>query len=672
METEGAERAEESIVPSEGAGSGGDPADSRRRIHLVCELTAGLEFAYVSPGFERDLGHAVDELLGSAFVSIVHPEDVAPLCDRFDVGIASGRPFNVVARIRDRSARWHACSWRVHPYVGRTGEARIALWGIDVHAQRIHESVFGELIAKARDALVVFDAAGRIQLFNPFAEALLGYRADEVLQQTFEIFMPERLRADRDQLWSRFLLEGTDRRQAGPIEVVARKKDGSEIVLAVLVSRVGDEAVRSVIACLRDVEGEAAAAERRKLIAAQQTQARRFEILGKVANGIAHDSNNLLGAIVNLSNLALDSIEADSPARPHLLDVKKATFRIAELCRRLMTFTGKSEPEMAPVDLSAEVGAMRRLLVASVPKSTALRFELAPRVEAIEADATQLNQLLLNLVVNAAESLESGVGEVVVRTGLTPGAEADAGDECLAEGDEAGFVEGMPEGPCAILEVSDTGCGIDPATRERMFEPFFSTKKDRGHGFGMAVVLDIVRAHAGSLRIRSHPGRGTTITVYLPLSARASAKRLRRFGRGPSSRREMGATILLADDEEVLLHSTRGLLEAAGHAVVIARDGAEAVELFAREPGRFDLVILDLAMPGLNGWQAHERIHALRPDVKVLFVSGWPEEVAQRRAVGPSASGFVQKPYEAAALIGKIEQVMASRASASPAAPPAT
>lgn len=637
---------------------------SRRSIHLVCELTAELDFVYVSPGFERDLEYAVDDLIGARFPDFIHPEDSTRLADLFASNVASGRAFSTTARIRCRQADWHPCSWRVHPYLGKAGEARVAIWGIDVVDQEVHETVFGELIEKARDAIVVFDSAGRVHLFNPRAEELLGHAAHEVLNRSVEIFMPARFRSQQEELWTQFVLESENQRRATPIDVVALRKDGSEVVLSALVSRVDNAAVPYVIACLRDLEGEAAAAERRRLLAAQRTQAKRYEILGKIANGIAHDSNNLLGAIANLSNLALDAIEPESPARPYLLDVKRATFRIAELCRRLMTFTGKSESELAPVDLSVEVGAMRRLLEASVSKSTELRFDLAPRLQSIDADATQLNQLLLNLVVNAAESLGGRAGRVVIRTGISACVDADLVDSQV--------VDGLPEGPCAFLEISDDGCGIDEQTRVRLFEPSFSTKKDGGHGFGMAVVLDIVRAHGGSLQIRSKPGHGTTVTAYFPLSARQRSKRIRSIGRGIATPRTGRGTILLVDDEDVLRTSTKGILESAGYTVTTATNGAEAVVVFEAAPQGFDLVILDLAMPGLNGWQAHQKIHAIQPEVRVLFVSGWPEEVVQNQSEGPGAAGFVQKPYESTTLLQAVENVIASRASASPEAPPAT
>jgi PAS domain S-box-containing protein len=636
--------------------------EARRHVHLVCELTSDLDFAYVSPGFERDLGYSVEELLGTRFQDYIHSEDRARLDELFESNLVSGREFSATARIRGRQGEWHRCSWRVHTYVGRAKATRIGIWGVDVHDQQIHETIFGELIEKARDAQVVFDPVGRIQLFNAGAEELLGYASSEVLNQTFQIFMPERFRPHRGHLWMNFILEGENHRRAAPTEVIALRKDGSEVALSVLVSRVGDGAVPYVIACLRDIEGEAAAAERRKLLAAQRTQAKRYEILGKIANGIAHDSNNLLGAIANLSNLALDSIEADSPARPFIVDVKRATFRIAELCRRLMTFTGKSDSEPGPVDLSAEIAAMRRLLEASVAKTTELRFELAPGLKAIDADPAQLHQLLLNLVVNAAESLGGKSGTVVIRTGVTSSSDIDLEDSQV--------VDGLPEGPCGFLEVSDDGCGIDEHARGRLFEPFFSTKTESGRGFGMAVVLDIVRAHAGSLQIKSKPGEGTAISVFFPLSERLAVKRLRNPGRRSPAFRAGRGTILLVDDEDVLRTSTKGILEAVGYTVAIATNGAEAVVAFESAPLRFDLVILDLAMPGMNGWQAHQEIQAIRPGVKVLFVSGWPEEVARSRATGSSPSGFVQKPYEAATLLQIVEDVIDPRASASPAGPP--
>ncbi|MEZ4282412.1 MAG: PAS domain S-box protein [Myxococcota bacterium] len=644
--------------PIADAGSAAAPhsGDAREQVHLVCELTEDLAFAYASPGFDRDLGWELEDLAGAKLERFIHPDDWPRLFALLEPRRDPERPrlFGVAARIRDARSRWRDCSWRAHRYVGKSGGCRIALWAVDRYEPWIQDTIVGELIEKARDALVVFDSDGRIQIFNPRAEALLGYTQSEVSERTFELFMPERLRSRREQLWQRFVLEGEGRRSSRPTRVVARRKDGSEVELAVYVSRVGNDAAPLVIACLRDVESELAVEQRRKLLASQRTQARRYEILGKITNGIAHDSNNLLGAIVNLTNLALDAIETASPARAYLQDVKRATFRIAELCKRLMTFTGRKESGLEPVDLSSEVGAMRRLVEASVARTTELRFELAAQPLPILADLTQLHQLLLNLVVNAAESLSGAAGRIVVRTGLEPL------DDVRCE--DALVVDEMPDGPCVFLEVSDTGRGIDETTRERIFEPFFSTKQDPGHGLGMAVVLEIVRAHGASIQIRSRAGHGSAVTIFFPLSEVKTVRAIpNRMGSSPWSGSSRG-TILLVDDEDVLRTTTKRLLMAAGYTVVTAADGLEAVAAFEVDPGRFDLVILDLAMPRLNGWQAHQQMRSIRPEAKVLFVSGWPEAIARMELAEDAPADFIQKPYEVAALLRRVEEVIASRA----------
>ncbi len=633
-----------------------DAPGPREQVQLVCELTEDLAFAYASPGFERDLGWASTDLAGAKLEAFVHPDDWPRLHNMLESSRPGEMPspFGVAARIRDGHARWRSCSWRAHRYVGKSGGCRITTWAVDRYEPWIQETIVGELIEKARDALVVFDSEGQIQIFNPRAEALLGYTLSEVSERSFEIFMPERFRSRRERLWQRFVVEGEGRRSSRPTRVLARRKDGSEIELSVYVSRVGNDTAPFVIACLRDVESDLAVEARRKLLASQRTQAKRYEILGKITNGIAHDSNNLLGAIVNLTNLALDAIETASPARAYLQDVKRATFRIAELCKRLMIFTGRKESGLEPIDLSSEVGAMRRLVEASVTRTTELRFELAAGPLTILADLTQLHQLLLNLVVNAAESLSGAAGRIAVRTGIEPLDDVRCAD--------AYMVDEMPDGPCAFLEVSDTGRGIDEATRERIFEPFFSTKPDPGHGLGMAVVLEIVRAHGASIQIRSRRGHGSAVTVFFPLS---DAKTVRAMPTGRNASLWSGSsrgTILLVDDEDVLRTTTKRLLAAAGYTVVTAADGVEAIAIFEADPGRFDLVILDLAMPRLNGWQAHRQICAIRAAVKVLFVSGWPEAIARMELIEGGPADFIQKPYEVSALLQRVEEIIASRA----------
>lgn len=373
----------------------------------------------------------------------------------------------------------------------------------------------------------------------------------------------------------------------------------------------------------------------------------KLESLGLLAGGIAHDFNNLLtGIIGNASVLEVDYAPS-SPQSDALRGLMEAADRMARLTGQMLAYSGRGRFVVEALDLSRQVIQIVSLIQASIPKAVELRFSLDNNVPVIEADSSQLQQVIMNLVINAAEAI-TGHGVVEVRTSVQ-----EVGEEQLG----AAIVRhaGAP-GKYVVLTVRDDGVGMDEATQARIFDPFFTTKFT-GRGLGLSAVLGIVRGHDGLLTVDSRPGQGTTFQVFFPVASAPPEPRP-----APQSFVERGSgTILVVDDEALVRSTAKGALSRAGYRVLTARDGQEGAQLFASNPEGIDLVLLDMTMPVMGGEEALQRMREVHPDVMVLASSGYDEREAQQR-FGAHIAGFLQKPYTAAQLTGRVGQILRRRA----------
>ena len=398
---------------------------------------------------------------------------------------------------------------------------------------------------------------------------------------------------------------------------------------------------------IQDITERRLAEEQRQRFEMQVQQTQKLESLGLLAGGIAHDFNNLLFGITGNADLALADIPETSPAHECLLAIIQAGQRAADLCRQLLAYTGKSRIEVSRLDLHALIGDTEKMVALAIPKSVVLRRHFASDLPAIEADATQISQVVMNLVINAAESLGERSGLVTLTTGTS---ECDRAQLDLARADAR-----APVGPYVYLEVADNGSGMDESTVARMFEPFYSTKL-AGRGLGLAAVLGIVRGHLGGITVESAPGAGTRIRVLLPASEGPPALDSTPSGAAPVWRGS--GTVLVVDDEDTVRLVAQRFLERMGFSVVTAGDGAEAIEILRRSAAaaeeKFACVLLDLTMPGLDGAETLTRIHALGLETPVLLSSGYDEHGLALRFEGAGVTGFVQKPYRMGDLAAKL------------------
>jgi len=380
-------------------------------------------------------------------------------------------------------------------------------------------------------------------------------------------------------------------------------------------------------------------------------QARKMESLGVLAGGVAHDFNNLLVGILGGAELALAQLPETSDACHHLATVRESALRASDLCSQMLAYAGKGKFLVELVDLSSLAHDTARLLQPTLGPRVTLSHQCPSDLPPVEADATQLRQIVMNLLTNAAEALEGKDGVVSLRTW-----------EGFLEDSELAHFQGVPLAPghYVLLQVTDTGCGMDESTQARIFEPFFTTKLT-GRGLGLAATLGIVRSHAGGIRISSRLGNGTTIQIALPRALEGSSHTPSPSkNESPERGEKASGRVLVVDDEEVVRLVTGGALENAGYEVLEAEDGPRGLDLFHQQAENLDLVILDVTMPGMDGEETLMHMRRHRHGVPVIVISGYSAEETIERFNAHHVAGFLHKPFRAQELLETVRRVLAA------------
>ena len=399
----------------------------------------------------------------------------------------------------------------------------------------------------------------------------------------------------------------------------------------------------------REIELRQSAEDERRRLDAKLQGAQRLESLGVLAGGIAHDFNNLLTGILGNADLALEDLPAGSSGREQLEQVRLAATRAAELTRQMLTYSGGRPFEPEVLDLAGLVVEMAGLLEASISKRADLHWELAGRASCIQGEPTQIRQVVMNLITNASDSLEDAAGTITIRVG----SRAVSGEELAS----AALDHTSGAATYVLLEVEDTGRGMDEAELARVFDPFFTTKF-KGRGLGLAAVLGIVRTHRGAIWVHSEPGLGTTFTLAFPATSEAPR---REEGGAAAKGWHASGTILVVDDEALVRDLASRSLENAGFRVLLARDGQEGVVRFEKHADEIRAVLLDATMPRLGGADALRAMRALDPDIPVILSSGHSEDASLEPLGGVRPSAFLAKPYRIATLLEVVRRVLEER-----------
>ena len=479
---------------------------------------------------------------------------------------------------------------------------------------------------------------------NPAFERITGYRQAEVLGRNCRMLQG----AETSPATIAAIREGLRRVEAFQVLIRNYRKDGTAFWNELSIAPVFDEQGQAshFIGIITDVTARKEAETERLNLERRLQETQKLESLGVLAGGIAHDFNNLLVSILGNAELALLDLAPEAPARPTVEQIVLAAHRAADLTRQLLAYAGKGRFVVQPLSLNAIVEEMTHLLHASIPKHVTLQYHLAEGLPAIEADATQIRQVIMNLVVNAAEAIGSEGGVVRIASGMMRADRAYL--RSLVQGDD------LPEGTYVFLEVSDNGRGMDAATQTRIFEPFFTTKAT-GRGLGLAAVLGIVRGHRGGLRVYSEPGRGSSFKLLLPASGEAVALAERAPPVDPA-RRGRGGVLLIDDEAEVRAVIAR-MVARLGFEVAAAADGAAGLALFEAQAARLACVLLDLTMPQIGGVEVFRQMRQRATGVPVVLMSGYNEQDVITQFAGKGLAAFLQKPFTPAELQRVLQQL---------------
>jgi PAS domain S-box-containing protein len=506
------------------------------------------------------------------------------------------------------------------------------------------ERQYRNTIDSMAEGIHVIDRDMRIVLINePFRQwcRQLGLGELRLGQDVFETFpfLPRKVLDEyREVFRTGKVLISEEPTMVGKTEVITETRK---------IPIMENGSVTRVVTAVRDITQTRRAEGERSRLEAQVQQTRKLDSLGVLAGGIAHDFNNLLMAILGHTDMVLADLVPESPIRESLLEIELACHRATDLCRQMLAYAGLGRRTLEPIDLTQLVRETSHLLHISISKKARLLSHLEEDIPAVEADPSQIRQVLVNLVVNASEAIGESEGTIALATGVVAGSDISLRESLLSPPPSASsFV---------YIEVADTGCGMTPETQARIFDPFFTTKF-AGRGLGLAAVQGIVRQHGGTIGVRSAPGKGTTFRVLFPASARTAAAPARTPAVEPWQGR---GTILVVDDDELARTVAGKMVERCGFQTLVAADGHEAVRLYREHAEEIVCVLLDLTMPQMDGVETHRELRRIRDGVPTLVASGYTEEEILRRFAGEHLAGAIAKPYQMAALSAKLRQVLA-------------
>lgn len=493
-----------------------------------------------------------------------------------------------------------------------------------------------EALAELAVTLKLSEGRARVQSANGALLAALGLPSRPLEGEALEAALPEGLVRALEEAARRAETLG-----AVPLELDLELGVGTRS-FQFLVVPLGGEAGPGVFAAV----GRDLTEERKAQLVRQESQ--KLESLGLLAGGVAHDFNNLLTAMLGNLNLAQARLPGESAAQPHLANLETTLVRASELTRQLLAYSGKGHFVVKSVDLSRAVREIGHLLAVTIPKRIHVSYQLQEGLPPVEADAAQLQQVVMNLVTNAAEAIGDREGAVRIGTGT----------QVLDERYILTTFPGQPLVPGAYvtLEVCDDGQGMTPDVLSRIFDPFFSTKAS-GRGLGLSAMLGILRGHKGGIKVYTEPGKGSTFKLFFPAS-QAAVEESQPVAASTRGQRFSGLA-LVVDDEPLIREAAAQMLQLLGFDTLEAADGAEGLELLEARAGEVQLVLMDLTMPGMDGREAFRQMKLRRPDLRVILSSGYSEQEAVQAFRGKGLAGFIQKPYRMADLGEAVARAMA-------------
>jgi PAS domain S-box-containing protein len=617
-----------------------------------------------NPGAERLYGYAAEEMIGHRLDVVIPPDS------KDEEAAMLGRVVHGKSVEQYQSQRVHKDGHLIDVSVTLSaiayGNLVVGVASIvrDVTERQRADVKLRGLLDAAPDAVLGLGADGRIVLVNAQVGRLFGYRRDELIGQPVEILVP-----GIPVIGRAYFAERDPRPKRAGMQLAARRKDGTEFPAEISLSSLETQEGLLVSAAVRDVSErieEQAERERLKAQAERERlerrlhQSQRLESLGQLAGGVAHDFNNLLAVILNYTAFIAENLDAPpngdegkrrAAVRQDVEQVQRAAERATRLTHQLLAFARREVVRPELLSLNNVISEMEQLLRQTIGEHVELVTSLDPDLSGVMADPGQIEQVLVNLAVNARDAMPAG-GELKIDT-----------DNLWIDEEYAARRPGISVGPHVRLRVSDTGTGMERDVAARAFEPFFSKKsKGEGSGLGLATVYGIVTQAGGDAQLFSEPGTGTTFSAVFP-TAHERAAQEQQPGGGPSVGR--GETVLIVEDEEAMREVTRRILTRNGYAVLTAAGGSEALTLAAEHAGDIHLLVTDVVMPQMLGKEVAERVTSLRPDIRVLYMSGYAHPVLASNGTLDTGVTLLEKPFTEAALLAKARKVLEEEPAAS-------
>ena len=611
------------------------------------------EFDFISNRFS--LSDEVSQMFGVDAIDIeftyinflknAHRGDLRQIIDAVNVSLKDGIDFNNEWRIQrpDKSVHWVSAVGRI--FRDKAG-APLRMIGtvqeITDRKQSEHELLKerGMLLAAEEAADIGswewIPSTNNVSVSSNFCK-LFGIEPEQFdgeFETLMKLFHPDDLQIFRNEI-KKVLTEKKPRR----IEFRIIKPDGTVRDQLGASKIFFDEAgnITKLVGIVQDVTEQKVASERQRALEKQILHTQKLESLGVLAGGIAHDFNNILTSILGNTDLAIMELPPASPVHSYMESVRSSSKRAADLSRQMLAYSGKGRFVIQHISMNDIIEEMAHLLDVSISKTVVLKYDLAKALPAVEADVTQMNQIIMNLIINASEAIGEKSGLISIRTGAI-----ECREEYLRK---AWHVEELPAGLYVYLEISDTGDGMDKETIGKVFDPFFTTKFT-GRGLGMAAVQGIVRGHKGAIKVYSEVGKGSTFKLLLPASGEVAVAVMENTDQNDAWVGK--GVVLLADDEDTVRSTGKKMLEKLGYTVVPAADGLEAMEIFHKRADEFTLVILDLTMPHMGGEECFRELRQVKKDICIIVTSGYNEQDVVQRFLGKQLSGFIAKPFQVA------------------------
>ncbi len=559
------------------------------------------------------------------FLSRVRQLYATPEAESFDVlELKDGRVFELFSRPQMLAGRPVGRVWSFRN-VSERKQAEKAL----IESERRYRALFDS----ASDAIFLNHGDAFIDC-NARTLELFGCSREEFAASSLARFSPEKQPDGRDSREKAMekvqaALEGRPQR----FDWIHRRCDGTLFPAEVMLNRVELSTGAHTLAIVRDVSDH-------RRLEEQLLQAQKMEAIGILAGGVAHDFNNILSTIVGYGSLLRMKRSLDPQAKEHVEKILDSCERAVRLTSSLLTFSRKQEIELQAIDINDAVYDFHKILARLIGEDIEMRLDLASQNLIVDADIRQIEQVLMNLATNSRDAMPGG-GRLTISTAAIK-IERDEGD--------------IPPGDYAMITIADSGAGMNKEVLDHIFEPFFTRKeRGKGTGLGLAIVYGIVKKHEGFIKVASAPGQGARFAIYLPLK---SAPKTQAQGRKEESFPDGGETILLVEDDAAVRQATRFVLEEFGYAVLEAENGQAALERFRENRERIDLVICDLIMPRLNGWETMAAIRRVKGDVKAIFISGYTADIISERGLASSGENLLMKPLNPGVLLNKVRSVL--------------